>query len=319
MNEYSHHFFDYLCKQLSEIVTDDYILVDVPHYTSNVGDALLWKTTSDILSHIGHHCLYECSIRTYVKPNIKKNTLILIHPGGNFGDIWIEHQKFRHLLLKDFPDNPIVQLPQSVWFNDPEYLKTDIEIFRQHKCGITICLRDRQSYDMVCKHYPFAKAVLLPDMALSFDIDRFRKPHRAKLGGGFLLLRDDHERKDTYETIENHLHRDIEYGDWPCMQKPLLIEVIVKKILYTSRRLGKPIQNRIISFCYKKILRPRYIMSGIQFLDQYQTIYSTRLHAAIIAQMLGKEVHLLDNSYGKCHSVYDTWMKELPNIIKENI
>mgnify|MGYP002626293742 CR=1 FL=1 len=127
MNEYSHHFFDYLCKQLSEIVTDDYILVDVPHYNSNVGDALLWKTTSDILSHIGHHCLYECSIRTYVKPNIKKNTLILIHPGGNFGDIWIEHQKFRHLLLKDFPDNPIVQLPQSVWFNDPEFLKTDIE------------------------------------------------------------------------------------------------------------------------------------------------------------------------------------------------
>lgn len=314
MSEYTNIVFKKLYSELSNIITGDYIYIAVPHYTSNVGDVLLWKSTSDILKKIKHRCLYECSIRTYEKPQISDKIIIVIQPGGNFGDIWKDQQEFRHRILTDFPNNPIVQLPNSVWFNDKGFMEQDIERFRNHKAPITICLRERQSYNIICQHYPFVKASLLPDMALSFDIDKFIK--RKKGNDTLLLQRNDVELKNTTQLTQLKKN-NVFYSDWPCMDKPIIAEYFCKKILYTSRRLGKKIQNKLTSFCYKKTMRPLYIRNGIKFINQYQTIYSTRLHAAIIATILGKEVHLLDNSYGKCFSVYDTWMKELPNITKE--
>ena len=309
---------------LSEIVTNDYVLIDVPHYNSNVGDALLWQTTKKIISNINHKCLYECSIRTFtpliMRQKVKDDTIILFHPGGNFGDIWKEHQMFRHQVLSLFPNNPVVQLPQSVWFDDKDFMREDIELFRNHRGPVTICLRERQSYNIIRDNYPFVNALLLPDMALSFDIDKYCRRHlikRHKGDGVLLFARKDLERKET-PLLTQLKDRNCFCSDWPCMEKPLFMETLVKKILYTSRRLGKRTQNRMTAFCYSRILRPLYIRRGIKFIDKYKTVYSTRLHAAIIATLLGKDVHLLDNSYGKCFSVYDTWMKELPNISKES-
>lgn len=301
---------------MTKLITGDYIYLGVPHYTSNVGDILLWETTLNVLHNIKHRCLYESSIRSYEKPVLSTNTIIVIHPGGNFGDIWREHQEFRHRVLTDFPYNPIVQLPQSVWFDSNNYLMQDIELFKKHKAPVTICLRERQSYNIISQHYPFVKAVLLPDFALSFDIDKYCRRHiikRTQGNGALLLLRKDVEFKKQ-SNIDQLKKINVVSSDWPCMEKPILIETIVKKILYASRRLGKRFQNRLTAFCYKSILRHIYIRYGIKFIDKYQTLYSTRLHAAIIATLLGKEVHLFDNSYGKCRSVYETWMKELPNI-----
>ena len=319
MSDFTNIVFRKLYLELSQIITGDYIYIAVPHYSSNVGDVLLWKSTSDFLQKIKHKCLYECSIRTYEKPQISDNIIIVIHPGGNFGDIWRDQQEFRHRILTDFPNNPIVQLPNSVWFNDKGFMEQDIERFRNHKAPITICLRERQSYNIICQHYPFVKAILLPDMALSFEIEKYCRRHFIKRGKGvgtLLLQRNDVELKNT-PLLTQLKNNNIFYSDWPCMDKPIIAEFIVKKVLYTSRRLGKPFQNRLTAFCYKRIMRPLYIRNGIKYINQYHTIYSTRLHAAIIASLLGKEVHLLDNSYGKCFSVYDTWMNDIPNVLKE--
>lgn len=312
--------YNYCINILSDLITSDYILLDVPHYNSNVGDALLWQTTKDLLKNIGFKCLYECSIRTYsTLQSIPNDTTILLHPDGNFGDIWKEHQEFRHTILKDFPYNPIVQLPQSAWFNDVEYMQEDIELFRSHKGSITICLREQQSYNIIKSNYPFVKTVLLPDFALTFDITLYCKRHliRHREGNGTLyFVRKDVEFKDS-PKITQPVSDYSNYRDWPCMEKPLKIETIVKKILYTSRRFGKRFQNRLTQFCYSRMLRTIYIRHGIKFISEYQTIYTTRLHAAIIAALLDKDVHMFDNSYGKCHSLYDTWLKEMPNITKE--
>ena len=319
MSNYTYSLFKKTQIELSKIITDDYIYVGVPHYNSNVGDIILWESTLKILNKIKHKCLYECSIRNYVKPQIKKSTIIVMQPGGNFGDIWKDQQDFRHRILNDFPYNPIVQLPNSVWFNDLKYLEDDISIFKKHKGNITVCLRERQSYDIVCCYYPFVNAILLPDLALSFDINNYCRKHfikRQKGSGTLLLIRNDVEMKNNPQ-IEKKKLENVMICDWPCMEKPILMETIIKKILYTSRRLGKGFQNRLTSLCYKRILRHLYIRIGIMFIDRFQTIYSTRLHVAIIATLLGKEVHLYDNSYGKCFSAYDTWMSELPNITKE--
>ena len=51
-------------------------------------------------------------------------------------------------------------------------------------------------------------------------------------------------------------------------------------------------------------LKDYIIRSGIKFINAYETIYTTRLHAAIIALLLKKEVYIFDNSYGKIKGAF---------------
>ena len=53
---------------------------------------------------------------------------IFIHGGGNFGDLWPEHQQFREMILQRYPDRPVIQLPQSIHFQD----KANIAKVRSH-------------------------------------------------------------------------------------------------------------------------------------------------------------------------------------------
>lgn len=46
---------------------------------------------------------------------------------------------------------------------------------------------------------------------------------------------------------------------------------------------------------------------AVRWLDQFDTVYSTRLHIAILAILLGKDVHILDNSHHKVTNLIDTW------------
>ena len=42
----------------------------------------------------------------------------------------------------------------------------------------------------------------------------------------------------------------------------------------------------------------------------FESIYSTRLHAGVLAWLLGKQTFIIDNSYGKCSGVYDEWVSD---------
>ncbi len=52
----------------------------------------------------------------------------------------------------------------------------------------------------------------------------------------------------------------------------------------------------------------------LETIDQADTIITDRLHISIAAAMLGKQVIMLDNSYGKLSGVYNQSMANLPNI-----
>jgi exopolysaccharide biosynthesis predicted pyruvyltransferase EpsI len=52
----------------------------------------------------------------------------------------------------------------------------------------------------------------------------------------------------------------------------------------------------------------------LEKLNQYETINTDRLHAAIVATLLGKTVNLYPNSYFKNQAVYEYSLKSYPNI-----
>jgi len=50
-----------------------------------------------------------------------------------------------------------------------------------------------------------------------------------------------------------------------------------------------------------------YIVSKVA---KFDSIHTSRLHGFILANLLNKEVHLIDNSYGKNKRYFQTWMKK---------
>lgn len=197
--------------KLKELIDNDYILLDLPYYY-NVGDVLIWQSTHDILKNIKYKCLYSSSIETYIKPPIKKGIIIIIMGGGNFGDLWVDHQEFRHKVMRDFPDNPILQLPQSVCFENQSYLAEDINCFKSHRGKISICLRDKNSYDFIKANYKNVDSYLVPDMVFAFDVTKYCK---IKKGEGAIFIK----RTDKEQSVidNNRIPADAIVRDWPLM------------------------------------------------------------------------------------------------------
>lgn len=306
-----------LTNELSKIITDDYILLDLPYFT-NVGDVLIWQATLDILKKLPHRCLYSASIETYHKKNIPRDIIILFMGGGNYGDLWERHQLFRYKVLKDYPDNPIVQLPQSVCFQNSEKFMADIGIMDSHMGSIKFCLRDKKSYDTVRLNYHKVEALLLPDMVLSLDISRFCNNRQLKKekGKGILFVRRQDSERNEPEGLMKKMPREIYESDWPTMVKtPKILQKFNLWIrILRKLHVGKHIICQFTDFYYRYHIKDAYIKSGIEFILPFHAVYSTRLHAAVLAHLLNKKVYMLDNSYGKCSGVYNLWLIDQANI-----
>lgn len=305
--------YEILLKAINNIVTNDYVFLDLPYYP-NVGDIMIWEATLQLLKKVKHRCLYSCSVETYRKPHIGQEVILLFSGGGNFGDLWGKHQPFRHRVMEDFPYNPIVQLPQSIWFEDEENLKKDVQYYKNHGASVTICTRDKQSYDIIRRNYSNVRPLLLPDLVLALDIEKVLK--RNKLGkisgeGTLYFKRDDKE----FAGDRLDIHYDQE-GDWPCRSYDIKWVRKYNNLMKRLEQMNVPkrIQLKITDLYYRYIIKDAYLRNGIRFLMPFREVYATRLHAAILAWLLGKKVFIIDNTYHKCSGVYNLWMKDFENI-----
>lgn len=81
-----------------------------------------------------------------------------------------------------------------------------------------------------------------------------------------------------------------------------------------ERHISHKLAYKIRDAYWQHYLLNYTIKSGIDFINSYDEIYTTRLHVAIIGVLLNKKVHIFDNSYGKNSALYNTWLKDLPSI-----
>lgn len=301
-----------LQKAISELVTGDYMLLDLPYF-ANVGDVMIWQSALDLLEKVPHRCLYASSIENYNRPQLSSDVIILFMGGGNFGDLWVRHQEFRHRVMNDFPENKIIQLPQSVFFKDEKYMRQDIETFEKHRGEIVVCLRDEKSKTIIDSYYHNVKTLLLPDMALSFDVRTYCDKHSIKIEKGQGTLYVERHDSEAVPGDGGNKATGVTVADWPSMcstPRAMYLFWLARKAV---RLVGGDV-DRFTDRCWSKWLKDVMLKSGIKFIARYEKICSTRLHAAVLGMLLGKKVEMIDNSYGKCKGVYDLWLREESNI-----
>ena len=294
-------------NKLAPLIDDDYVLLDVPYYT-NIGDTLIWEGTKHFLKDIPHKCLYTASVETYKYRPLPAGTVILMQGGGNFGDLWRRHQDLRLEVIKAYPNNKIIVLPQTVFYKDDAVLQEDAKIFNSHK-NLHICTRDTVSFEYL-KQSLTCNLLLVPDMAF-YITDKLLKRYSKKVGDRALLLkRNDTEFNEydfgSYITEESTM---LDTCDWPTMEQQFKAKMYLDKLIWHKETLG------ILPDIYADwIFRPFQVKKGVEFVSQYKKVYTTRLHVAILSLLLNKEIIFFDNSYGKNSSFYDTWLKDVENI-----
>ncbi len=81
-------------------------------------------------------------------------------------------RNYREAVIRAFPRNRIIQLPQSIWFSDSRNLAKARTAFDSHP-DLTILVRDRRSLEFARNEFR-ATSVLCPDMA--FALGPLRRP-----------------------------------------------------------------------------------------------------------------------------------------------
>jgi exopolysaccharide biosynthesis predicted pyruvyltransferase EpsI len=127
--------------------------------------------------------------------HIERASVLLMHGGGNFGDIWPHHHQFRLKILRRFPTRPTIQLAQSIHFDSPVALQETRDAIAGHS-DFTLLARDTKSEAFARANFD-CRVELCPDMA--FAMDRIvRKPATVD---ALCLLRTDKEAVAPHEEI----------------------------------------------------------------------------------------------------------------------
>ena len=123
---------------IADLIKDknDVFYLDYPLHL-NVGDLLIYHGTEQFFTdHHIHVALkrseFDMDIEE-LKQKITPNTTILLHGGGNFGDLYPQHQNLRETIIRTFPNNRVIVLPQTLFYKSQETLEKSAALFMQHQ------------------------------------------------------------------------------------------------------------------------------------------------------------------------------------------
>ena len=283
---------EYICfYYINKYITNNYVLLGVPKHM-NIGDTLIWEAEKELLDKLPHKRIATFFFGTYMNHiKITSNDIIVFSGGGYLSDVWKGSLEYINKVLETFPNNKVVFLPNSVYKlkqNSPGFSKF-IELIQKRKDKPVIFSREYQSIKNSRKLFGiYATNVLVPDVVLSWDINSYMDKYNIQHTDGkktLFINRNDRER------IESKAFAYDLKSDW---------EQMIKRPDYASEDL------RCVD--WELNVKDRLICDTIKWVDQYQKVYSNRMHGAILAWLLGKETYLINNSYGKSKSLYETWL-----------
>jgi pyruvyl transferase EpsO len=276
--------------------------------TTNLGDLLIVLGTLKFFDRYNIKRKFSRNVGNSESDDrlpIGKDDIIVLHGGGNFGDIYPHFQAYRERIIEKFTDNQIVVMPQTVHFSSPEKLARACEKMNKHP-NITFFVRDEVSLGLT-KPYFGERVKLMPDMAHQLWpslLEEVRPP--SVDNGPLMLMRTDVEKTTVPGVIGE---QSSAFTDW---DNYLSVRYRAEKRLVNKISAARPLSNIIgdVDEHYFKALHREIVKVGSTLNDNPVWITS-RLHGAILGFLIGKPVVAIDNSYGKLSSYIGAWKKQL--------
>jgi pyruvyl transferase EpsO len=305
----------------------------------NLGDHLIWLGTIFYLSEILKVKIsYAASSHDFSASVLEKQSgggPIFLHGGGNLGDIWPSHQKFRERIIAKYPDRQIIIFPQSIYFAHQENLARAKTIFNFHP-DLTLFVRDNYSYEIARENFYNCQVIKAPDMAFYLaEMPLLSVPGKS-LNSILYLCREDSEFNHNFSPNSIQIP-NLVVEDWSSFQRKwrlgnpnsAAVQFVAK--LYRQiwqRGLATPGEwlsrqvwqnshswvHQIDSFYNPPLhyLSLSFLHAAIYQLQQYRLVITNRLHAHILCTLLGIPHIFLPNTNYKNEAFYQTWTQQLP-------
>jgi exopolysaccharide biosynthesis predicted pyruvyltransferase EpsI len=282
-------------------------LLDLPNF-ANVGDNLITLGELAFLeANFPGARLSGFDVTNYstgCDPLIEQCSVLLIHGGGNFGDIWPRHQRFRQMILERFSHKRIIQLPQSISFSAPEQLAESAAAI----AGATdfhLMVRDTASEAFARLHFD-CPVYLVPDMAFCI-LALSRQPPVVDF---VCLLRSDKEAVADHwaiETVVEKFSTSHRLVDWNGESSTFIHRL--NRGLAKATRFSPRLTWSINGWMVK--MRKRYALArmriGMEMLGSGRRVVTDRLHAHILASLLDIPHFIFNSLDGKVAALYRTW------------
>jgi pyruvyl transferase EpsO len=285
-------------------------LLDYPDY-ANVGDSAIWLGQVAALKQLGLKIRYVAQRNSISVPVLRqrmKRGVVLINGGGNFGTIWPELQEHREYVLAELRDYPIVQMPQSIHYDNAAAIARTRALIEAHP-DFTLLVRDEPSRRMASDQLA-AKTVVCTDCALFLRNELRRNAPCVDL---YVLARTDKER--VAEGLAELLAGSgvgHEMGDW--VEEPMTAPRWLADKLW-PRAFGRLTQLPgffpLLTLLWNASARER-LHRGTRLLSRGRVVVTDRLHGHILCLMLDIPHVVLDNSYGKVQSFIAAWSEGNP-------
>lgn len=297
---------------IADLIKDknDVFYFDYPLHL-NVGDLLIYHGTEQFFKD--HHinvtlkrCEYDMDINE-IKQKITPNTTILLHGGGNFGDLYPQHQKIREAMIEHFPNNRIIVLPQTLYFKDEKNLEKSAALFRQHN-DCHLLARDERTFETFKQFSP--NVYLSPDMA--HELYGTLSTKNNQTGEQLYFLRKDIEASQVEKNILATLPANANVKDWDDIlsgMDDIVLAISWRLDKFANKHNWGWLKNLCHQFwfSYTKGIVNRVAKVFLQ----NDKVTTTRLHGHIFSCLLEIPNQVCDNSYGKNSGYAKLWTKDL--------
>jgi pyruvyl transferase EpsO len=301
-----------LKRQLKDVLnyvdrTGRFVYVDYPLH-GNIGDLLINQGTEAFFSDYGLNIERRYSLYDFPGdvPGMDDSVTILLHGGGNFGDIWPRHQRLREQILLRYPRNRVIILPQTVHFDDAEQERRTCAMMATYG-NLHIFVRDTRSYDKLTRH-GVQNISLMPDMAHQLH-GRFARNARRNVDETLYFFRQDIEKSNIPIQFTMHRTSAVDWSDCIGLNEKVRFGIILA-LIRASRNLQ--FGSDLYSDWYS--VRDQIVQRGVDLITSAASLVTNRLHAMLLGLFLGKPVIAFDNSYGKLSAYCKSWMRDLPSL-----
>jgi len=273
----------------------------------NLGDAMILVGAKQLFQSYGQFYSSLDNDGESNLDNLKKTInggTIFFSGGAHFGDFyrWEMNIYLKVISLNFNEKNNIVLLPHSIQYKNPQNLKHDQELIAEKAKNMTLMCRELKSLAFSKENFPTIKSHFVPDLA--FMIGPLL-PNHEPVVDVLCLMRDDSERvtslnfeeKITQLTKHNITFQLLDWKDFKKVHPYFDVTKPVSREELQSYRVGAA--NNIIS-------RGRIVITD-------------RLHASIMATLIGRPLIYLDNIYGKTTNVRFATSLFFPSCSDENL
>ena len=279
-------------------------LVDEPVHR-NIGDHLIQSGSLAFFRQHGMTITYRASVWDYHSRNARRqisaDTIIACQGEGHLGDLYSHHQRFRERVVRDFPCNRVVILPQSLYFVAVENEMRAVEVFGGHP-DLHLCVRDEVSLKRAL-HWSCCPVHLVPDMAHAlWPLSRAAEPSRM-CADTLYLIRRDTERLPLRGAISKQREHFLDWLDLVRSRDTVRLGLIAAML--AASRFLPPLTGarRLLDRETQRLIRRAVAVMGT-----YQQVVTSRLHGMLLALLLKKPVKVLDSLTGKTSAYHSTWL-----------